>query len=206
MSPAFARYLPQFPASRPGELVSGSEIFFSPGAKAKDNIPDIVAEAEERGRREGAAAAAAEAERARSEAEVAFERRMGHERRRWTESQADVLAAKINQGLGELEARIAAVVARILVPFLEAKVREKALAELSVTLRELLADSRATGVTITGPEDLLAMIRSRLGASATALSYVVDEAPDIRVASEDASIETQLSAWMDRLRQAVTEG
>src|SRR5579871_4451777 len=78
MSAAFARYLPQFTVDRPGDRLAGSEILFSP--KAKESTIDVLVEAEERGRREGAATAKAEAEQARGEAEIAFERRMGQER------------------------------------------------------------------------------------------------------------------------------
>ena len=203
MSAAFARYLPQFTVDRSGDRLASNEILFSP--KATESTLDVLVEAEERGRREGAATAKAEAEQARGEAEIAFERRMGQERRRWTESQADVLAARIAEGLAQLETRIATVAARILLPFLEAKLREKALVELTGMLRELLGDSRMSGLTISGPEDLLAMIRSRLGTSAGALSYVVDEAADIHVTGDDIAIETQLRVWTNRLGQAVTE-
>jgi hypothetical protein len=205
MTTAFARYLPQFPATRPGDLLAGNEIFFSPKAKSKESVRDVVAEAEERGRREGTAAANAEAERARSDAEAAFERRMGHERRQWTETQADLLAARIAEGLHEIETRLATDAARILLPFLETAVRRKALDELAGTLHEILTDSRHTGLTITGPEDLLAMIRSRLGADAAMLSFVVDEAPDVRIAGDDTAIQTQLRAWVEHLQQAVAE-
>lgn len=205
MSGAFARYLPQFPVSRPGDLVAGHEILFAPKTKPVERAPDIVAEAEERGRREAMEVAKAEAAHERAEAEVAFERRMGSERRRWTESQADVLAARISEGLRELETRIAADAARVLIPFIEASMRQKALEELARTLREILAASRITGLTITGPEDLLAMLQHRLGADAASISYVVDEAPDVRVATDDTFIETQFRAWTERLRKAVGE-
>src|SRR5437868_1612296 len=121
MSTAFARYLPQFPATRPGDHLAGNDVlFFSPKTKSKEPVADIVAEAAERGRREAMEIAKAEADHARAEAEVAFERRMGLERRRWTESQADRLAAGITKGLRELETRVAADVARVLIPFVEA--------------------------------------------------------------------------------------
>jgi hypothetical protein len=203
MSAGFARYLPQFTVDRPGDLLAGNEILFSP--KSTESTLDVLVEAEERGRREGAATAKAEAEQARGEAEIAFERRIGQERRRWTESQADVLAARIAEGLAQLETRIATIAARILVPFLEAKLRDKALVELTGTLRELLADSRMSGLTISGPEDLLAMIRSRLGTSAAALSYVIDEATDIHITGDDIAIETQLRVWSNRIGRAVAE-
>ena len=130
---------------------------------------------------------------------------MGQERRRWTETQADRLAGGIAEGLRDLETRLAAGAARVLVPFLEASMRQRALDDLAHTLHEILGNSRNTGLTITGPEDLLAMVRSRLGADAGAVSYVVDEAADIRVVSDDTSIETQFRAWTQRLQQAVAE-
>jgi hypothetical protein len=205
-SSAFARYLPQFPVTRPGDLVAGNEILlFATATKSKEPVPDIVAEAEERGRREATEAAQAAADHARAEAEVGFERRMGQERRRWTEVQADRLAGGITAALHDLETRLAAGAARALVPFLEAIIRQRAIDDLARTLHEILADSRNTGLTITGPEDLLAMVRDRLGGYAGAVSYVVDEAADIRVACDDTSIETQFRAWTERLRQAVAE-
>src|SRR5262249_8553493 len=162
---------------------------------AKESTLDIVAEAEERGRREGAAIARAEAQQARADAESGFERRMDEERRRWTQSQAEVLTRRISEGTAELETRTRAAAARILVPFLESPLRDKALAELTKTLHELLGESFASGLTISGPEDLLATIRSRLGTSGRALRYVFDESPDIRISGDDVAIETQLRAW-----------
>src|SRR5439155_2902015 len=138
------------------------------------------AEAEERGRREALGVAKAEADHARAEAEVAFERRMGQERRRWTEAQADRLAGRIAEGLRDLETRLAASAARVLLPFVEASIRQTAIDDLTRTLREILADGCNTGLAITGPEDLLAMVRDRLGSDRGAIAYVVDEAADIR--------------------------
>src|SRR5262249_31651640 len=203
MSAAFARYLPQFTVNRPGDLLATGEIFLSPKSNVKESTRDIVAEAEERGRREGGALARAEAQQARAEAESAFERRMDDERRRWTQSQAEVLTTRISDGLAQIEARIATAAARILVPFLEAKLRDKALAGLTRTLHELLGEGSASGLTISGPEDLLATIRSRLGTSGGALRYTFDEAPDIRISGDDIAIETQLRAWAERIGQAV---
>jgi len=205
MSAGFARYLPQFSVSRPGDPAGGNDIFFAANAKKKEGLRDVVAEAEERGRAEAKAAAAAEAERVRVESEAAFERRLAEQRRQWTEGQADVLTTRIAEGLRAIETRLSADVARILTPFLEAAVRRKALDEIVGTLREILTNSRSTGLTITGPEDLLAVIRGRLGADAAMLTYVVDEAPDIRIEGEDTAIETQLRAWVERLRQAAAE-
>src|SRR6187200_1196548 len=131
MSTAFARYLPQFPATRPGDLLAGNEILFlATKAASPEPATDIVAEAKESGRREAVEAAKAEADHARAEAEVAFERRMGQERRRWTESQADRLAGGIAEGLRDLETRLAASAARVLIPFLETSLRQRALDDL----------------------------------------------------------------------------
>src|SRR5438477_3652693 len=131
MSTAFARYLPHFPTTRQGDLLVGNEILFSPKTTSQEPVRDVVAEAEERGRREALGVAKAEADHARAEAEVAFERRMGQERRRWTEAQADRLAGRIAEGLRDLETRLAASAARVLLPFVEASIRQTAIDDLT---------------------------------------------------------------------------
>jgi hypothetical protein len=58
-------------------------------------------------------------------------------------------------------------------------------------------------IQISGPADLLEILRQHLQAAPAAIEYVTQDGVDVRVVAEQTSIDTQLKAWIDLI---ATEG
>lgn len=162
-----------------------------------------LADAEERGRREGRAAA--EAEWADREAAVRQRQDEALEaaRAEWAESEGTRLAEKLDDGLEALETLISDTTARTVLPFLEAPLRERAVKDLAETVTQMLGTQGHPGLTVAGPQNLIDALAARLGPRAEALAFEVADTPDVRVTADAAVIETQLRAWLDRLAAAM---
>lgn len=197
---ALARLLPDFravgPTRTPGSRLSGA------GAAERDPA-QAIAEAEQRGFRGGLESARIESEAQRAEDAGQFEARLAAERARWAEEQADTLAAQIPAGFREIEETLAATAAGVLLPFLRSAATERAIEELRATIGRLLCDRQRPLLRIAGPQDLLELLRQRLGADAAAIEFRVEERAEVRVTADETIIETQLKAWSGRLGEAV---
>lgn len=201
MANAFARYLPCFDT----EPVTGLFGFEAPsGAKVEvePDPVDLVAEAEQRGYRSGHAAAQAEFELVRAQDLDRAREELAEARRSWTEREAERLAEQLRLAFQDLEGLITAEVADILSGFVAAAVRDQAVDDLAHTLAKLLRDGKHRAVRLSGPEDLLDLIRDRLGASADSLSFEPESGVDVRVVLDETILETQLEAWRVRLAAA----
>lgn len=165
------------------------------------DVEATAREAEERGRIEGAAAARAEFERLRAEDAAEFERRLAEERQRWTQNEAERLAAGVEHGFRELTEEFAERIARIVLPFVAGGVRQRAMSELDVLLAGLLARDHPPKLKITGAADLIAEVRSRLGPDVP-VTYQAGSDADIRIMTDDTIFETEMRAWTTRLASA----
>lgn len=171
---------------------------------AKEQAPDpaaVLAAAVEAARAEerAAARAAFEAERAR-DAE-AFEAHLALVRQQWAAESAETLSAGLKAAIAEMEERIANATGRLLLPFLNEAVRAKAVEDLSANITRLLRAPQAPTLRISGPQDLLDMLRTRCGE--IGIEFVPTTDVDVRVTADDTVIETQLSAWRSRLSEAL---
>ena len=103
----------------------------------------------------------------------------------------------------ELETNIASSVARILQPFLIDAVRDKAVAALVEQIAALTCSSPVPMFKIAGPSDLLDLVRAQLDkAHRTGIEYQVADSFEIRVVADQTVIETQISVWTARLKEA----
>ncbi len=162
----------------------------------------LLAEAEERGRLAGAEEARAACEQARLAERAEYERLLADERRRWIEETGGRLGRQIDDGFRELEAQLADSVGRVLQPFLATAVKRRALDELVQTLA-LLKSSGQVRVRVSGPEELLALVRQPLEAHVGAVEYSVGEGSDLRVFVDDTIVETRMAAWGERIRSSL---
>ena len=199
---AFARSLPDF-ARDTGRPAPGFErVIVEPPPPADDPARQL-AEAHDRGCREGAAAAQAEFERLRADDAARHEERLVEERRRWSEEESDRLAAEIAAGLQRIEADLATNVARALAPFVTEQVRRTAVDELSETLAALLADGSAQTMVVHGPLDLVERLRAKLAPHAASIRFETTASADVLVTTGETIVETQIAAWLHRLAAAV---
>ncbi|TGN88283.1 hypothetical protein EOW77_0015695 [Bradyrhizobium yuanmingense] len=153
--------------------------------------------------RRGHAAGVAEGDAKLAEERVRSAIRLGEERAKWSDQQAVAIVSGFEAACREIETNIASSVARILLPFLTDAVRDKAIGSLVEQIAALTGSSSAPAFKVTGPSELLDLVKTQLEASRrTGIAYEAAETPEVRVVADQTVIETQLSAWSERLKEA----
>jgi len=153
--------------------------------------------------RRGHVAGLAEGDAKLAEERVRSAIRLGEERAKWSDQQAVAIVNGFTAACRELETNIASSVARILQPFLADAVRDKAVAALVQQISALTCNSPVPVFRISGPGDLLDLVKAQLDtARRTGIEYQVTDALEIRVVADQTVIETQISAWTERLKEA----
>jgi hypothetical protein len=170
-----------------------------PGNDESADRPEPVATAFLRGRYQGLDDARTEFEAKLKAAEESFEERLAAERAAWVTEQGVQLAEKITAAVDTLTNDIGDSVAAILAPFLEEKLRVRIVEELLRSLEKVLKGGRPATLKISGPDDLLQLLRQTLGASSSAIEFEATDAVDVRVVADHTIIETQLEAWLQRI-------
>jgi hypothetical protein len=184
---AGSRGLPRALPPRPRETAA---------APAAD-LEAAVAEAFERGLREGEAVARAEAAETRAQ-EQAERRRQ--EQLEWLEFKSNEyanLAETIETGLAEIEQRIAGAAARILAPFLNEEIAKQVVDELCAHVARLSAGGSPGLMKIRGPERLLAALRRRLSGVAVDVEFVAEEGVEATIEAQRTVIRSTMQPWAD---------
>lgn len=161
------------------------------------DIEERLAEAYERGLRDGAAAARAEdaetvlrEQASRQEKEIA-------DRLDFQVNEYGRLAETITTGLAEIEDRIAASVTRILAPLLTSEVTKKIVDDLCVDIERLCSGGAPGLITIRGPESLLGVLRERVANLPVEVEFVAEDAVEATVEAQHTIIRSQLRPWAD---------
>lgn len=168
-------------------------------------VSQAVREAMTRARAELAASEAARREDA-ERFEATLKERIATARAEWSEAEGDRLAAAMGVAFGTLETRICDVLGRILVPFVGEAMRARAITEARQAIADLLSqpmppDVALPALTVRGPEDLLVVLKERLGAP-EGIVFSAGPGAEIEVTCADTLIETRLKAWSDLLAAA----
>ena len=167
---------------------------------ASPRMPPRLDDAYERGVAAGKAAILAEIE-TRLEAErVYYKEQLELERFTWANREAEKLVEQFAAGIREIETNVANITARILKPFLAENAHRQAIAELLEALELLIGKDQGMTLEISGPEDLLQLIREKLRDRNVAALFSPGEGVDVRVVVGQTILETSLGAWMDKLR------
>ena len=91
-----------------------------------------------------------------------FDARLAAERQEWATSIGEELANRLLAAVKEFEGRVAETTARILKPFVAAELHRQAIAELQASLDALLATDSGVSLDISGPADVLEVLRQQL--------------------------------------------
>ncbi|MGO9007087.1 MAG: hypothetical protein ACLQIQ_03870 [Beijerinckiaceae bacterium] len=171
-------------------------------APADDSLLQLEA-ARECGRAEGL-----EAARQEFAAELERAARLHHEqleaaRRKWSEEESDALRASLTAGLAEMEARLAQGMSKVLAPFVIDALRKQMIEELTETIAVLTGSNETISIRISGPADLLDLLRGKLAEAPARIEYELSEGVDVSVRAEQTMIETQLNAWIARITAAL---
>jgi len=168
--------------------------------------PDIearVAEAYDRGRREGSAAARAEDAETQAREQASRQERMLIERLDFQLNEYAQLADVIAAGLLEIEQQIAAAVARILAPFLTSELSKKVVDELCDNIARLRAGGSPGLIKIRGPERLLQALRDRLSSLPVDVEFVVEDGVEATIEAQRTTIRSALQPWADLIASLV---
>jgi flagellar biosynthesis/type III secretory pathway protein FliH len=157
----------------------------------------------ERGRAEGYASALAEFEQRMEQEKQALAVQAAEERQQLLNETAAKLAADIAEMGDQLQERIAGVAARLLEPLISNVVQKQAVTAFIEHLSSITTDSRRPVLRITGPSDLLELIRSKLGVRAIASELRAGPETEASIIVDQIVLETQLKIWTERLKMAV---
>lgn len=200
---SIADYLMEFDLGNGGEKsrpVQASPIV-TPHEEARNIQEELIRAAELRVRNEERQTAERTLEVTLAAERAAAEDRLRVERERWAREEAEKLSAELTTGLKIIEEKVSDKVAKILIPFLGATLREQVLSELASTLDALLARGNATSVTIAASADLISELEPRLNVPSDSIKYLRSQESDFRIVADETIIETRLSAWLGRLSE-----
>ena len=170
-------------------------------AFSRDDIARATAEARRTALEEAeaarAACTAAQQDLARCEATMA--ERLAAARAKWCREEGERLTGAIQDAIAALQDRLGDTLAGVLSPFISDALRRRAIDEMADRLSSMLVKGTAGRVfEVSGQEDLVAAIKSRLGES-EGVSFRADAGSDVRIVCNDTLIETQLAAWATAL-------
>jgi hypothetical protein len=180
---------------------AGGQSPASEQAKGQEILASLAA-AHTRGLAEGKAVAQADGERKLEEQRVASEERLAAERARWTSEEAERLRDLIVGELKDLEVRIGDQVARILKPWLAAEAQRRAVAELGTMLEDVLHKGEVVQLSVSGPEDLLTMLRTNLEGKIGNVKLTPAPGCELRLVADQTVFETRIADWVKALEES----
>lgn len=184
-------------AEKPTRPMDLREALFAQASARQPKVEDAYT----RGFEAGRAAARAELEETLKKQQEYYAQQLSLERYTWANRESDVLAAQIGDGLKEIEARVASTVARLLRPFFSDLARSQAVAELVDALEVLLGNDEGLTLEVSGPEDLLEILRGKLGSRNVAVLFAPGQGAEVRVSAGQTLLETNLGRWMQRVEE-----
>jgi hypothetical protein len=172
-------------------------------------VSQAVRDAVTKARAELAASEAARREDA-ERFEVTLRERIATARAEWCEAEGDRLAAAMGEAFGVLESRISGALARILGPFVTDAMRTRAIDGVRQAIAAFLSqpfpgDAPQPVITIRGSEDLLDVLKERLG-EPEGIVFVSAPGAEIEATCGDTLIESRLAPWSRLLSAAVEDG
>jgi hypothetical protein len=170
-------------------------------ARAGARPPAKVDDAYARGYEAGQAVVRAEFEEKLRQQQDYYAQQLSLERYTWANRESDVLAAQFADGLKQIEERVADTVGRLLRPFISELAKDRAVSELVAALEVLLGTDDGVTLEISGPEDLLELLRGKLSNRNATVLFAPGEGTEVRVAAGPTLIETNLSEWMQQVKE-----
>lgn len=154
-----------------------------------------------------AVAAAVNAARAEMEQEAAvqFERiESAHrqELRRLADEKLAAMALQIDSSIGQIKSEISLIVARILLPFVQNEMQKQIVLGFGNEILSLRKAEPTASLKVSGPPDLMAMVRSQLDVEELGLSIEENTDPELRLTLESMIVETRLGEWLSALGAA----
>ena len=73
--------------------------------------------------------------------------------------------------------------------------------ELVATIETIVSRDEIAKIEVSGPDDLLGVLRARLAGKVSA-TFVAHDVCDVRVSIEQTTLETRLGAWIGAIEEA----
>jgi hypothetical protein len=162
-----------------------------------------VAEAYERGRREGAAAGRAEEAEAQSRLQARQREQALMERLDFQLNEYAGLADVIATGLAEIEQQIAATVSRILAPFITSELTKQVVDQLCANIARIRAGGSPGLIKIRGPEQLLKKLRERVSSLPVDVEFIADDSVEATIEAQHTMIRSELQPWADLIASLI---
>lgn len=179
-----------------------SDVRAEPRPEPKPVVP-LEEIAYRRGLSEGRAAVHAEYEQKLTEEKSKFSAELNEQRHNLLNEAADKIANDIAELGSQLEGNIAGVTARLLEPLISSVVQKQAVASFVEKLTSLASDSRRPVLRVTGPAELIHLVRSKLSACSIAVELRAEAGVEVSIIVDQVVLETQVKIWVDRLKFAV---
>ncbi len=170
---------------------------------AAERQAELIQSVEERVRMEEREAArlrleeALEQERQRHHEEMAIQREL------WVEQEALQLSAQIVKAVGNLETVLSERVTRILAAVIPDALKQKAIAEFTDILGTILSGENAPLLRVRGPEDILSGIKAGMVLREGLVEFTPTDDVEVTLTAGDTTVETQFSAWVERLQTSL---
>lgn len=132
-----------------------------------------------------------------------FEAQLAAERVQWAERYADQSVTLIKEEIQRCETVIGEQIARLLLPLIEDQLAQRSVSEIRDLVRRLLAQAPESHLKISGPGAMVEAMRTALGENGLHASVHESDALELRVEIDQVVIETRVSEWVERLREAI---
>ena len=168
-----------------------------PPPAPKPDYESRLAEAYDRGVREGRDSANAEAAKARDLERAELRKQAVVERLDFQMNEYARLAETISSGLVEVEHRIADVVARVLQPFVNKAISREIIDELVENITRLRAGGQSALMRIRGPEPVLQALQKKLAGIAVDVEYAPEDSVEVTVEAQRTTIRSAFAPWAE---------
>jgi hypothetical protein len=124
-------------------------------------------------------------------------------RKMWVEEASDQSIRLIGKALADLETGISQSLQQVLAPFIGKMIPLAAMAELEKILESALKDDFKGSLFLSGPEDLVAELKTRL--ETREIDVIAEALPgtELRARGNNFSITTRIKGWIDGIHGAV---
>jgi hypothetical protein len=168
-----------------------------------DRQAELIQSIEARVRAEERQAAREDLEKALTAEREMHREELAVQRELWVEQEGLQLSSQIIEAVGNLEAILSEKAARILASVVPEALRQSAIAEFNEALGTILSGEPAALMKVTGPEDLLKALQAGMALREGIVEFVPGDDVDVTLVSGDTVIQTQFSAWSERLQAAL---
>ena len=182
---------------RGGTGAEGSTSSQSEGSVLEAELAARISTAHALGMVKGGESARAEIAQELNEMRASHRDELETARKAWVEEAGDQSIRLIGKALADLEAGVSQSVQQVLAPFVEKMIPLAAMGELEKILDSALKEDFKGPLFLSGPEDLVAELKTRL--KPREIDVIVETSPgmEIKARSHNFSITTRIKSWID---------